>query len=208
MRYQHVVFDVDGTLVDTEYTVLQSLSDTIYQLRGERKERKDLTFALGITGVDVLKRLGFTDIDGALKLWLENLVPYYQYNKLFPGALETLKTLKEMGCTTGVATSRMRSLFDVEVPGLGITKYLDYVVCADDSATHKPQAGPLETYMAWAKAEKKDVLYVGDSVYDALCAQNAGVDFALAGWGATEELKQAHPDCPKTITEVPELVRG
>lgn len=207
MRYHHIVFDVDGTLVDTEHAVLQSLIDTVYQLRGERLEKKDLTFALGITGKDVLRRLGFADLDTTLQIWVDNLIPYNRENKLFPGVLEVLKQLKALGCTTGVVTSRMRSLFEVEVPSLGITEYLDHIVCADDSATHKPTAAPLETYMKWAKAEKDDVIYIGDSVYDCLCAKNAGVAFALAGWGATQQLKQEHRVYPKTIGEVPEWIK-
>ena len=54
MRYRQIVFDVDGTLVDTEQAVICSLQDTLAQMTGQRAEAKELTFALGIPGEDAL----------------------------------------------------------------------------------------------------------------------------------------------------------
>ena len=63
MRYKEIVFDVDGTLIDTEYAVLHSLQDTVCQFTGETPEIESLTFALGITGEDALLRLQIADVD-------------------------------------------------------------------------------------------------------------------------------------------------
>ena len=57
-------------------------------------------------------------------------------------------------------------------------------MCADDTVEHKPASGPLLKYMELSGAEKEEILYIGDSVYDSKCAENAGVDFALAVWGS------------------------
>ena len=58
MRYKHIVFDLDGTLIDTERAILPSLRDTLEELTGRHYEEQALTFALGITGADALERLG------------------------------------------------------------------------------------------------------------------------------------------------------
>lgn len=60
MKYEHIVFDIDGTLIDTEYAVLHSLQETIMELSGEEIPVSELTFALGITGADALKILGIS----------------------------------------------------------------------------------------------------------------------------------------------------
>ena len=69
MRYKHIVFDLDRTLIDTERAILPSLRDTLEELTGRHYEEQALTFTLGITGADALKRLGIADIPAALSLW-------------------------------------------------------------------------------------------------------------------------------------------
>lgn len=49
VQYKHIVFDLDGTLIDTERAILPSLRDTLEELTGRRYEEQELTFALGIT---------------------------------------------------------------------------------------------------------------------------------------------------------------
>ena len=57
MKYKHIVFDIDGTLIDTEYAVLHSLQETIKGLSGREIPCSELRFALGITGTDALKNM-------------------------------------------------------------------------------------------------------------------------------------------------------
>ena len=61
MKYKHIVFDIDGTLIDTEYAVLHSLQETIKELSGRKIPCSELRFALGITGTDALKKLEIKD---------------------------------------------------------------------------------------------------------------------------------------------------
>ena len=192
MDYKHIVFDVDGTLVDTEDTTIGSLQDALLILTGKKPSREELHFALGITGEDVLRRLGL-DVETGMQVWLAQLTHYEGCNRLYPGIQELLRTLQQQGCRLGVATSRTHLLYDAEIPGLGIAGYFGEVICAEDSQTHKPEAGPLEAYMQRTGAAPEEVLYIGDSVYDMLCAKNAGTGFLLAGWGALPELREQAP---------------
>lgn len=88
----------------------------------------------------------------------------------------------------GLVSSRSRELLEKDFDKLKISKYFEIKVCADDTLEHKPTGAPLLKYMEFAKADRSEVLYIGDSVHDSMCAQDAGVDFALAVWGShTEE---------------------
>ncbi|MCM1175777.1 MAG: HAD family hydrolase [Blautia sp.] len=184
MKYTHIVFDVDGTLVDTEYAVLHSLQDTIRTLTGEAPPLEDLTFSMGITGEDTLKQLAFQDIPAALEIWFRYLYEYDSTVTLFDGIEETLAALSQKGCKLGVVTSRIRDDFEREFQRFPIRRYFDIIVCADNTEEHKPAAAPLLKYMESAETGRGQILYVGDSRYDRECARNAGVDFALAGWGS------------------------
>ena len=142
MKYKHIVFDIDGTLIDTEYAVLHSLQETIKGLSGREIPCSELRFALGITGTDALKKLAIKDTSYAIELWDKNMRNYTNNIKVFDG------------------------------------------ICADDTQEHKPNAAPILKYVELSKTDHRKVLYIGDSKYDSKCAENAGIDFALAVWGS------------------------
>ena len=73
MRYQYIVFDVDGTLLNTEEAILQSFQKTLRDGAGIEKECSELTFCLGITGAAALNRLGIGNEEELLSQWKENL---------------------------------------------------------------------------------------------------------------------------------------
>ena len=73
MKYKHIVFDIDGTLIDTEYAVINSLIKTITEITGRTPQYESLKFALGITGRNALELLKIPDIEDALKRWDRNM---------------------------------------------------------------------------------------------------------------------------------------
>lgn len=184
MKYTHIVFDIDGTLIDTEYAVLHSLKDTVETLTGKKIPVSELTFALGITGADAMKILGIKDSIHALKLWDKNMGKYADTVKVFDGVSELLEDLAKAECWLGIVTSKTREEFRHDFCGYDIDHYFKTVVCADDTKEHKPDAAPLLKYMELSGAGRSETLYVGDSRYDGECARNAGIDFALAVWGS------------------------
>ena len=159
MKYKHIVFDIDGTLIDTEYAVLHSLQETIKELSGRKIPCSELRFALGITGTDALKKLEIKDTSYAIELWDKNMRNYTNTIKVFDGIIELLKNL-------------------------GISHYFKTIICADDTQEHKPNAAPILKYVELSKTDHSKVLYIGDSKYDSKCAEDAGIDFALAVWGS------------------------
>ena len=202
MRYQHIVFDIDGTLIDTEYAVLHSLQKTIHTLTGQHTETEQLTFSLGIPGEEALQQLNIPDVSGALKLWIQYLRELSHTTCLFDGIEQVLETLQSVGCHIGIVTSQIRSHFESDFGKRPIRRYFETVVCADDTEKHKPDPEPLLHYMAQTGAPESQVLYIGDSKYDMMCARSAHVDFALAGWGSSGRVDapcilQAPADIPE-----------
>ncbi len=184
MKYNHIVFDIDGTLIDTEYAVLHSLQETIRVLSGRERPCSELKFALGITGIDALKKLEIKDISYAIELWNQNMCKYTDTIKVFDGIPGLLKNLLRLDCEMGIVTSKTREEFTHDFCQFGISHYFKTIICADDTQEHKPNAAPLLKYIELSKTDPRKVLYIGDSKYDSKCAENAGIDFALAVWGS------------------------
>ena len=185
-RYRHIIFDIDGTLLDTEAAILQSLCDTLAQVLHRDVPAESLRFALGIPGDATLRQLGVEDVTHVAALWGENFQKYRALMRPFEGISRLVAALKADGYALGIVTSKTRREFvsDFEAifdsPGsFGIS------ICADDVPRPKPYPDPLLAYLARTDIGAREALYIGDAVYDSRCAQGAGVDFALAGWGNT-----------------------
>lgn len=183
MKYRHIVFDVDGTLINTEYAILHSLQEILETLQ-KKVPLNQLEFVLGITGEDALQQLQVNNIPDVLKAWEEKLHSYGSTMEPFEGIPELLKSLSKAGYETGIVTSRTLLELKADLDRFGFERYFKTVVCADDTKEHKPSPEPLQKYMEKSGAGKEQTLYIGDSRYDSLCARNAGVDFALAMWGS------------------------
>lgn len=199
MKYTHIVFDIDGTLIDNAQALLQSLQAVMKEETGEQIPIEALTFSMGIPGEATLSKLQVKDIDKAMKRWIELLSQYHHAVKIYDGIEECLKTLKQRGYHLGIVSSKPRVLLHDDFAPLSIYPYFETIICADDTTEHKPTAMPLLKYMEKAHTTKEAVLYIGDSDYDRQCAANAQVDFALAAWNkqaATDKAKCClyHPD--------------
>lgn len=178
-----VIFDIDGTLLDTEYAVLNSLRDTIWELKDENVELSDLTFALGIPGEIALKQLGITDTQNGNIVWNACLTNYSHTIRLFDGVTDTLKKLKDRGYKLGVITSKNRKEYKTDFSPFGLDDYFDTVICAGDSDRPKPFPDPMLKYLELSGTKKDEAIYIGDTAYDMQCASESGVTFGLALWG-------------------------
>ncbi|MCI8946794.1 MAG: HAD family hydrolase [Lachnospiraceae bacterium] len=192
MGYKHIIFDIDGTLLDTEYSVLHSLQKTLKELHGKDMACEDLTFALGIPGKEALEKLGITDIPHTLQVWVRYLQEFNHTVCFFDGIEQVLDTLSRNGFHLGIVTSQLKSHYQNDFGKRPSAGYFETVVCADDTDRHKPSPAPLLHYMQQTKAAPEEVLYIGDSRYDMECARAAHVDFALAVWGSRGRI---HADC-------------
>lgn len=191
MKYKQIVFDVDGTLIDNEKAILYSLQGVLLEKTGKKFPFEELIFALGIPGEDSLMQFHIENIPEAMQLWIEKLQQYGDMVSVHKGIEELLEQLSKDGYGTGIVSSRTRDMYESDFNKLSIGQYFSIAVCADDTQGHKPTADPLLKYMELSKTERHEILYIGDSIHDSQCAENAGVDFALAVWGSPEETIRA-----------------
>lgn len=184
-NYKQIIFDIDGTLINTEYAIIRSLIKTMEEITGNTYQYEDLKFALGITGKDALALLKIPDIEEGVKMWNANMELYHYTIQPFEGIRECLDFLLLNNHTLGIVTSKTYMEYYSDFEPFGLANYFTTVVCADDTVEHKPHAAPLLTYLAKANINSNDAIYIGDSIYDIQCAKAANMTSGLAMWGNT-----------------------
>ncbi|MCM3768334.1 HAD family hydrolase [Neobacillus niacini] len=181
--YNTIIYDVDGTLIDTEKAVLGSLQSMLKIDYGKVVPQQDLYFVLGIPGSKSLPQLGISDIDRANERWNYFMKDFFHSIEVFSGIKDVLDTLKNRNIIQGIVTSKTyEELLNDFVP-FGLSSYLTHTVCADDTKKHKPHPEPLIKFLEISGADPKKSIYIGDTIYDYECAKDAGIDFGLALWG-------------------------
>lgn len=186
MKYKAIIFDVDGTLVDNEEQVLTSLQELLSTITTKKYSFEDLYFVLGIPGTKALSILGIQNIEQEHERWYEIHHSYSYMESLFPGIREVLKELKEQKVHLGIVTSRVRKEYEQLLEKYQFADYFEAAACANETERSKPAPDPLLAVLEKLQVAPEEALYVGDSIYDMQCAASAGVDGALALWGACE----------------------
>lgn len=185
VKYKHLVFDIDGTLVDNERAVLLTWQETLEKLLNKRYEIEELNFVLGIPGITTMERLGIENPEKAFQNWGNLFLNHRDSIVLFDGIESLIQTIKQESVKLGIVTSRLHSELNNDNALGKIIENFTTIICVTDAPRPKPNADPLLTYMERENALPSEVVYIGDSDYDRQCAENAGVDFIRALWGKT-----------------------
>ena len=183
--YNFIIFDVDGTLIDTEKAVEESYRCAFFKQAGRQLTREEISKAYGIPTVLAFERLGVSDVDSACQIYYDCLFKAFKKVKPFEGVAEMLAEVKRLGLGSGIVTSRNRSEVANDSSLQCLLKYIDHVICVEDTQKHKPDAEPVTRLLEIAGRDRSETIYLGDTLYDYMCAKNAGVKFALAAWGAS-----------------------
>ncbi len=182
--FKYVVFDVDGTMIDTEQAVRYAYQSVIYKKHGRYFSDEELLAGYGVPTPQSLERYGFTDIEAAVSDYYGYLVKGFEKATAFEGITDLLDTLLDMNIPLAVVTSRCKYEIEVDPCFQSILSKFKAVVCSEDTALHKPHPEPLLKAMELLGAAASDTIYIGDTLFDSQCAKSAGVIFALAMWGS------------------------
>ncbi|MFY0660791.1 MAG: phosphoglycolate phosphatase [Shimia sp.] len=181
---QAVIFDLDGTLVDSAPDIRASVN---VMLAEEGFEELDLPTVISFVGNGlptlVRRVMAYFDIEDTQfsRLNARVLAIYnastYEHTVLYNGVRDVLSTLQAKGVRLGVCTNKPEEPARHVLQALDLTQFFDMVVGGDTFEKRKPDPLPLLNVIG--ETDLSDVLYVGDSEVDAETAQRAGVTFAL-----------------------------
>ena len=197
MTIKGVMFDLDGTLIDSLPVIVKTSLKVCEELSIKADEAKivgQIGLPLLTTGENFMGK-------GQGQLYFDTYQKYFydilaEGLEVFPGIESLLNELKSCGQQTAVVTSKSRRSAEASLDMAGLGKYFDLVVTVNDDCGHKPAPDPALFALNKLGAQAANSIFVGDSLFDILCAKSAGCAACGVLWGAgsREQLQKSGAD--------------
>lgn len=192
-KYKAILYDIDGTLLNTLDMNMIPLLRIIEEETGQRWTYEDVLKFVPYPGMKVMEELGITDKETVYKRWVKYVNEYEGGAVLYDGISQVLKTLGSH-FLQAVVSAKTREQYEIDVVSKGLNQYIKAAVLADDTKKHKPDPEPLLLCLERLGLSADEALYIGDSFSDYSAAKNAGIDFGYAKWGSVSSEGIESPD--------------
>jgi phosphoglycolate phosphatase len=190
MKYDLVIFDWDGTLMDSTRLISKSLQQACRDIGAPVPSDEDALFVIGLNMADTFAHVAPT-LDTAQRAALaERYRHHFLANEheapLFDGVRDMLADLHGRGRRLAVATGKARRGLDRVLDSTGLKPWFEATRCADEGFA-KPHPGMLLMLLEMTGVQPARALMVGDTTHDLELAANAGVDALAVTYGAHPE---------------------
>jgi pyrophosphatase PpaX len=207
MKYKYILFDLDGTLIDTNNLIIDSFKYTYKTHLGLEVPEEEIVKYFGEPLIVTLGRYSKEQAEEMFNTYITyNEAKHDSSVSLCKDIDGLLKELKEIGCTLAVVTSKRGKIAKQGLELFDISKYFDVIVTLEDTELHKPNPAPVLKALEMLNAKPEDALMVGDSIYDIHCAHGAGVKAVLVKWSVAEGHQEESATADFVVNETSELI--
>jgi pyrophosphatase PpaX len=184
VRYPVVLFDLDGTVIDTGAIILASMRHAAETVIGGSYTDAELLAAVGGPGLEAqMETLDPGRVDELVRVYREHNEPLHDTIAVCAGMDAALDELKARGHRLGIVTAKRRATVELAFARIPIEHLFDTVVGGDETDRHKPDPAPLLLALERMGADARDAAYVGDSPFDMQAAKAAGLYAIGVSWG-------------------------
>ena len=212
MKRRTILFDLDGTLIDTTELILHCFDLSWGTIYGKKLDRQCYLATIGIPLREAMRILLNEEIRSSVESEISsedprvealvqeyracNTIHHDQMAKPFSGVSSTVSELRKRGYQIGVVSSKTRELGLRGLNLCALQDLIDDAVFLEDSLRHKPHPEPLLLALYRFGISEKQAAYVGDSRHDMQAGKAAGMSTVAALWGPIprKELEQEKPD--------------
>jgi pyrophosphatase PpaX len=193
-----VLFDLDGTLIDTVDLIHRSFDYAVRTVLGRKLSRSELLQNMGRPLAVQMRCFSRSKVNELLEAYNEhNLVQHDKYISAYPGTADTLAWIKsEKKMRMGVVTSKKRDLCLRGLEITGLRNFFEAIVAMEDTSHHKPDPQPVFLALEQLELQPSQSVFIGDSPFDIVAGNRAGVFTGAALWGpfAPALLRAEQPD--------------
>lgn len=209
-RYPLVIFDWDGTLMDSTRLIASCLQCACRDLGLGVPEFADAKYVIGLGLAETVRYVAPSlNADGAARLverYRHHFLARESEAQLYTGVPEMLADLHGRGVRLAVATGKARRGLERALDATGLRRFFETTRCADEGLA-KPHPDMIHVILECTGVEPRAALMVGDTIHDMDLASNAGVDAIAVSYGAHDETLLATRRARARVSSVPELHR-
>jgi pyrophosphatase PpaX len=208
LSVQAVLFDLDGTLLDSSEQYWRALTAALADFDFEPPPAARIRQLMGLPGLDTVLAVGVPP-DQAEEVWqcwsewegrLADLV------HPFPGVVPLLERLRAAGYRLGIVTSRRKINLDAIPAAVDLLPYVDLLVTRDDTTEGKPHPAPVLHAFERLGLLPSEGVYVGDTSFDIEAGQRAGCLTVLSTWACPEQSRRDSTDHDHSVEPKPDFV--
>ena len=193
-----LVFDLDGTLIDSSRTIYESTTAAFRELNlGIELKREDLDARIGAHFEDIFRELNINvgDFELFLKTFLSHYMSFISYSSVYPSVIETLEALKG-DYKMAVLTTKAQKQAERVIAAFDLTKYFDFIMGRRDGIPVKPDPAPYRYLCKELGVKPEESIMVGDTEFDVQCGHNVGAGTVAVTYGyrGKEFLEAEKPD--------------
>ena len=199
MRFRIVLFDLDGTLIDSGPIILASMQHAVGTVLGREIPPAELQMTIGGQGIVAqMTAIDADHVEQLLEAYKEHNDGLHETLEAFDELLALLPGLKEEGRKLGIVTAKRHRTVGLALDRFpALASAFDVVVGFEDTRRHKPDPEPVLLAIERLGGTPEEAVYVGDSPFDVGAAKAAGVFAIAVGWGGI------HPD-ERLLAEEPD----
>jgi len=205
VRFPVVLFDLDGTIVDSGWMILASYRHATTSVLG--RDFPDEVLLANVGAGDLEEQMREFDLDKAdelAKAYREFYAPLHSELEAFPGMLDLLQKLADEGRQVGIVSAKRRDIVKLATDALGFGDRLDVVVGSDEAPRGKPHPDQILVALERLGAEPDHTAYVGDAPFDVAAAKAAGVHAVGVTWGGIHTRERMETEGPDAVVDTAE----
>jgi pyrophosphatase PpaX len=205
VRFPVVLFDLDGTVVDSGAIILASMRHATLEILGRDYSDAELMQAVGGPGLEAQMRALAPDrVDELVSAYRAHNEPLHHALEACPGIEEALVRLHDEGRRLGVVTAKRRATVELAFDHVPLGHLFETVVGGDETEHHKPHPEPLLLAAERLGADPASIAYVGDSPFDVRAAKAAGMHAVAVTWGRIHDRARLEAERPDAVVDTAE----